>query len=128
MTHQNCPRYVVDGSLLVPEPRANCNLHTQAEAQCNGAKEVYEQINGQLISELPKLNDIKVPYLDPSFEALVRCQLRYAREAREQLDNLDQYFEHSTGEGFANVADQSCDARINQILENMKDLSICGMA
>ena len=40
------------------------------------AKEVYETLNEQLTSEIPQLIDFRVPYLDPSFEALVKIQLR----------------------------------------------------
>ena len=40
------------------------------------AKEIYEGLNEQLTTELPRLIDLRVPYLDPSFEALVKIQLR----------------------------------------------------
>ena len=40
------------------------------------AKEIYEALNEQLTTELPQLIDLRVPYLDPSFEALVKIQLR----------------------------------------------------
>lgn len=40
------------------------------------AKEVYEALNEQLTTEIPQLIDLRVPYLDPSFEALVKIQLR----------------------------------------------------
>ena len=40
------------------------------------ARDVYEALNEQLTTELPQLIDLRVPYLDPSFEALVKIQLR----------------------------------------------------
>jgi bridging integrator 3 len=40
------------------------------------AKEVYEALNDQLTTEMPQLIDLRVPYLDPSFEALVKIQLK----------------------------------------------------
>lgn len=40
------------------------------------AKDIYEALNEQLTTELPQLIDLRVPYLDPSFEALVKIQLR----------------------------------------------------
>lgn len=40
------------------------------------AREVYEALNEQLTTEIPQLIDLRVPYLDPSFEALVKIQLR----------------------------------------------------
>ena len=33
-------------------------------------------LNEQLTNEIPQLIDLRVPYLDPSFEALVKIQLR----------------------------------------------------
>lgn len=40
------------------------------------ARDVYESLNEQLTTEIPQLIDLRVPYLDPSFEALVKIQLR----------------------------------------------------
>ena len=40
------------------------------------ARDVYEALNEQLTTEIPQLIDLRVPYLDPSFEALVKIQLR----------------------------------------------------
>jgi hypothetical protein len=40
------------------------------------ARDVYDSLNEQLTSEIPQLIDLRVPYLDPSFEALVKIQLR----------------------------------------------------
>lgn len=40
------------------------------------ARDVYETLNDQLTNEVPQLIDLRVPYLDPSFEALVKIQLR----------------------------------------------------
>lgn len=40
------------------------------------ARDAYEALNDQLTTEIPQLIDLRVPYLDPSFEALVKIQLR----------------------------------------------------
>lgn len=50
------------------------------------AKEIYEALNEQLTTELPQLIDLRVPYLDPSFEALVKIQLR----CKTMIDLLSQ--------------------------------------
>ena len=49
------------------------------------AKEIYEALNEQLTTELPQLIDLRVPYLDPSFEALVKIQLRCKTTIDPQL-------------------------------------------
>jgi hypothetical protein len=53
-----------------------CLVAAQAEKEAQMAKEVYEALNDQLTGEIPQLIDLRVPYLDPSFEALVKIQLR----------------------------------------------------
>ena len=55
------------------------------------AKTSYEQLNEQLTSELPQLIDLRVPYLDPSFEALVKIQLRFCAEAYSRMAQVQQY-------------------------------------
>lgn len=32
-------------------------------------------MNGQLMNDLPQLLDLRIPYLDPSFECMVRAVL-----------------------------------------------------
>ena len=49
------------------------------------ARAAYEQLNEQLCAELPQLIDLRVPYLDPSFEALVKIQLRFCAEAYSRM-------------------------------------------
>lgn len=48
----------------------------QTEKETAMARDVYEALNEQLTTEIPQLIDLRVPYLDPSFEALVKIQLR----------------------------------------------------
>ena len=55
------------------------------------AKAAYEQLNDQLTNELPQLIDLRVPYLDPSFEALVKIQLRFCAEAYSRMAQVQQY-------------------------------------
>ena len=37
---------------------------------------------------LPQLVELRVPYLDPSFEAMVRCQLKFAEEGYEKMSGV----------------------------------------
>jgi hypothetical protein len=42
-------------------------------------------MNDQLISELPQLLDLRIPYFDPSFEAMIRMQCKFAEEGYEKM-------------------------------------------
>jgi hypothetical protein len=61
---------------LVEKPDKDPGKLPRTEKEAQMAKEVYEGLNDQLTGELPQLIDLRVPYLDPSFEALVKIQLR----------------------------------------------------
>ncbi len=45
-------------------------------------------MNDQLIAELPQLLDLRVPYFDPSFEAMIRMQAKFAEEGYEKLSGV----------------------------------------
>lgn len=44
---------------------------TQAEQEADQAEEIYKVIDEQLRIDLPQILDLRVPYLDPSFECMV---------------------------------------------------------
>ncbi|KAI6789956.1 BAR-domain-containing protein [Hortaea werneckii] len=87
------------------------------------AKSLYEQLNEQLTNELPQLIDLRVPYLDPSFEALVKIQLRFCAEAYSRMAQVQQYLDASTRDQYANG---DLDARVEDVLGQIRDLSIAG--
>ena len=60
----------------------------QAEQEKNEAEEVYKMLNDQLINELPQFLDLRVPYFDPSFEAMIRMQSKFAEEGYEKLSGV----------------------------------------
>src|SRR5579859_4983804 len=66
---------------LVDKPSDDAAKLPRAEKEAVMAREVYEVLNEQLTAELPQLIDLRVPYLDPSFEALVKIQLRFRKES-----------------------------------------------
>jgi BAR domain len=68
------------------------------------AREIYEELNEQLTAELPQLIDLRVPYLDPSFEALVKIQLRFCKEGYERMAQVQQYLEPQVREDYAVVS------------------------
>lgn len=71
-----------------PSVRSSCDATQQAEKECEDAKEVFEAINGQIVNELPQLLDLRIPYLDPSFEAMVRLQAQFAEQSYQKLSGV----------------------------------------
>ena len=48
-------------------------------------------LNEQLIAELPQLLDLRVPFFDPSFEAMIRMQCKFAEEGYEKLGGVQRF-------------------------------------
>lgn len=48
-------------------------------------------LNEQLIAELPQLLDLRVPFFDPSFEAMIRMQCKFAEEGYEKLSGVQRF-------------------------------------
>ncbi|POS84564.1 protein hob3 [Erysiphe pulchra] len=108
---------------LVEKPDKDVTKLPRAEKEAELAKASYEQLNEQLFTELPQLIDLRVPYLDPSFEALVKIQLRFCAEAYSRMAQVQQYLEPETREQYASG---QLDSRVEQILEEIRGLSISG--
>ena len=70
---------------------SNAVLSVQAQQEHDDAKEVFDVLNDQLIAELPQLLDLRVPYFDPSFEAMIRMQSKFAEEGYEKLSGVQRY-------------------------------------
>jgi hypothetical protein len=87
------------------------------------AKAAYDQLNETLTTELPQLIDLRVPYLDPSFEALVKIQLRFCAEAYSRMAQVQQYLDANTRDQYAQG---ELDARVEEVLQEIRDLSIAG--
>jgi bridging integrator 3 len=121
---------------LVDKPSDDPTKLPRAEKEAAMAREVYEDLNEQLTSELPQLIDLRVPYLDPSFEALVKIQLRFCKEGYERIAQVQQYLEPEVREDYAQVYPYSywtnvqgnLDQKVEQVLQQMRDLSIAGVA
>ena len=52
---------------------------------------MFDLLNDTLIAELPQLLDLRVPYFDPSFEAMIRMQAKFAEEGYEKLSGVQRY-------------------------------------
>ncbi|KAJ7740966.1 hypothetical protein B0H14DRAFT_2326067, partial [Mycena olivaceomarginata] len=73
----------------------------KAQQEHDEAKEVFDMLNDQLVAELPQLMDLRVPYFDPSFEAMIRMQSKFAEEGYEKLSGVQRYFADSIRDDYA---------------------------
>ena len=64
------------------------NRFLQAQQEHDDAKAVFELLNTQLTEELPQLLQLRVPYFDPSFEAMIRMQCKFAEDGYEKLSGV----------------------------------------
>jgi amphiphysin len=108
---------------LAEKPDKDVNKLPRAEKDTEIAKAAYDALNEQLFTELPQLIDLRVPYLDPSFEALVKIQLRFCTEAYSRMAQVQQYLDADTREQYAQG---HLDNRVEQVLQEIRDLSIAG--
>lgn len=60
----------------------------QTQQEHDEAKDIFETINEQMLTELPQLLDLRIPYFDPSFEAMIRMQIKFAEEGYEKLGGV----------------------------------------
>lgn len=74
-------------SVLSPPLRLRLNI-PQGQQENDEAKEVFDMLNDQLITELPQFLELRVPYFDPSFEAMIRMQSKFAEEGYEKLSGV----------------------------------------
>jgi len=108
---------------LIDKPSEDPTKLPRAQQEHDEAKEVFEMLNNQLIAELPQLLDLRVPYFDPSFEAMIRMQAKFAEEGYEKLSGVQRYFADTVRDDYA--AGQ-LDAQVEGVLAEMRELSICG--
>ncbi|KAJ3114794.1 hypothetical protein HDU96_001683 [Phlyctochytrium bullatum] len=106
---------------LTEKPSDDPSKLPRAEAELNQAKAAYDELNDALISEIPKLIDLRVPYLDPTFEALVKIQLQFNERAYDKLDDIRKAFGNSGSiEGGAGLEGQ-----VESVLQQIRELTIC---
>jgi amphiphysin len=58
-----------------------------------------------------------VPYFDPTFEAMVKIQLKFCQEGYDRLSEINEHFPD----------DRAVDGKVEAVLQQMRDLTICGM-
>ncbi|KAA1471740.1 BAR-domain-containing protein [Dentipellis sp. KUC8613] len=108
---------------LTDKPSDDPTKLPRAQQELDEAKEIFELLNDQLIREIPILLEQRVPFFDPSFEAMIRMQCKFAEEGYEKLSGVQRYFDDSVRDDYA--AGQ-LDAQVEGVLQEMRELSICG--
>jgi len=86
---------------LIDKPSEDPTKLPRAQQEHDDAKEVFDMLNDQLISELPQLLDLRVPFFDPSFEAMIRMQCKFAEEGYEKMSGVQRYFSDSVRDDYA---------------------------
>ncbi|KAF9820293.1 hypothetical protein IEO21_01507 [Rhodonia placenta] len=108
---------------LIAKPSEDPTKLPRAQQEFDDTKEVFDMLNEQLIAELPQLLDLRVPFFDPSFEAMIRMQCKFAEEGYEKLSGVQRYFADNVRDDYA--AGQ-LDAQVEGVLQEMRELTICG--
>ncbi|KAI7856298.1 hypothetical protein BDC45DRAFT_479950 [Circinella umbellata] len=99
---------------LIDKPSEDPNRLPMAEEIANQAREQYEGLNTILIEDLPKFVEMRVPYIDPSFEAFVKLQLKLGEVFYSEFLNVQNNFQ------------QEHEKTPDEILQEMRQLTICG--
>lgn len=110
---------------LTEKPDKDASKLPMAEKEAEAARAQYEAINTTLLEELPQLVDMRVPYLDPSFDAVVKLQMRLASEGYSHMAGVQEYLPKDTREEYS---EGRMDERVEEVLQEVRNLSICGSA
>lgn len=109
---------------LVDKPAKDAAKLPRAEKELQLAKEVFDQLNDQLKEELPQLISLRVPYFDPSFEALVKIQMRFCTEGYTRLAQIQNYLNEGDRDAYSQGL---LDDRMSQLLTEMSQLQITSL-
>ncbi|GEQ66433.1 hypothetical protein JCM33374_g96 [Metschnikowia sp. JCM 33374] len=110
---------------LVDKPAKDAGKLPRAEKELSMAKEIFDELNDQLKTELPQLISLRVPFYDPSFESLVKIQLKFCTEGYSRLAQVQQQLDQASRDEYANGV---LDGRIDDLLTQMNGLSIASLA
>lgn len=115
---------------LIESPKIDNNNHDEYEEKLTDqrkqtveAKELYDSLNDTLKDEIPKLINLRIPFLNPSFESFVKLQLRFFNENYNNLNNLQEKLDGNLRQDYINGNLQS---RLDQNLVKMRELNITG--
>jgi hypothetical protein len=95
----------------------------ESQAQLSEAEAVYDTLNNQLKQELPRLINLRIPFLDPSFELFVRLQMLFFNQNYSQLNELQRTIDTKTRQDYV---EGKLEGRIDDVLGRMRELNITG--
>lgn len=110
---------------LAEKPSDDPSKLIRAEKECEDCKQIFEVYNENLNRELPEFVDLRIPYLDPCFESMVRLQLAFHESGYEKLGGVQRFFNEGVRDDYANG---QLDSQVETALQEMRELSICGLA
>lgn len=89
------------------------------------SKSIYEDLNGQLKSEVDQYLSLRFSLLDPTFESFIKIQLKLYGDVYNRLTSKELSIDASSREDEQNEA---IDDRLDEILSKMKSLRLLNMA
>lgn len=110
---------------LTDKPAKDAAKLPQAEKELALAKDIYEELNDQLKAELPQLVALRVPFFDPSFEALVKIHKRFCTESYARLAQVQQYLDPQLRDDYA---EGKLDGKMDDLIIQMNLLNIATLA
>lgn len=109
---------------LIDHPPKDATKLPVAQREEEFAQKAYTEVNDQLCAEIPQLIDFRIPYLDPSFEALVKIQLKYCTDSYNRLAEVQQFMEPEVREDYATG---QLDTFVENTLTQMRELTISSL-
>lgn len=92
-----------------------------AQIELTEAEAKYSALNTQLKDELPRLVEMRIPYLNPSFEAFVKIQLRYFSENYAKLNSVQKQLDAETRHDYISG---NLDRKMDAILGKIRELNV----
>ncbi|EGV61346.1 BAR-domain-containing protein [Yamadazyma tenuis ATCC 10573] len=115
---------------MVENPKSNEINTNEYEAKLSEIKSeledkraMYENLNDKLKQELPQLINLRVPFLNPSFESFIKLQLRFFNEGYSSLNNLQLRLDANLRQDYING---NLESRLDDVLMKMRELNITG--
>ncbi|CAK7901614.1 regulator of cytoskeleton and endocytosis Rvs161p [[Candida] anglica] len=96
----------------------------ESQRQLENTEVIYNNINSQLKQELPRLVNLRIPFLDPSFESFVKLQLKFFSDSYQELNGIQSKLDAQTRQEYI---EGKLDNKIDDVLLKMRELNITGM-
>lgn len=91
------------------------------QEELSRAQTAYGVLNNQIKDELPQLIEMRIPYLNPSFEAFVKIQLRFFGDNYAKLNAVQKQLDAETRRAFVSG---DLDKKMDNILSKIRELNV----